>query len=68
MVCVKVKGGARAPKAPHGYATVHQHKNSVGLSSATNPNLRGNDPIACSGKPNLNKRQSHQHVHVHVGA
>ena len=23
------------------------------------PNLRGNHPIACSGKPNLSKRQSH---------
>ena len=30
------------------------HEVSVGLSSATDPkNLRGNHPIACSGKPKL---------------
>ena len=28
------------------------------------PNLRGNHPIACSGKPNPSKRQSHLHVHM----
>ena len=26
------------------------------------PNLRGNYPISCSGKPNPRKRQSHLHV------
>ena len=36
------------------------HENSEGLSSATNPKPKGlYHPIACSGKPNPSKRQSH---------
>ena len=39
---------------------LHVHENSVGLSSTTNPKPKGyNHPIACLGKPNPSKRQSH---------
>ena len=37
------------------------HENSVGLSSTTNPNLRGNHPTACSGKPIL-RRSPYQRI------
>ena len=43
------------------------HENSVSLSSTTNPKPNA-VVISCSGKPNLSKRLSHLHVHVHVGA
>ena len=39
---------------------LHVHENSVGVSATTNPKPKGyNHPIACSGKLNPSKRQSH---------